>query len=238
MIEKALSYWGKAGQQAFDRSAMVEAASHLNRALKVPPALPDTPARCRCELNLQSVLARALRVAKGGDPDVEHAYLRARALAEVCDDKTQLLIASRGLCSVYLNCAQPEAALEVGKELLRLAQQWEDDVAVSFAHEVLGIGLYHIGNLALARAHLEQALSSYDPARQDAWDLVFSPRVLRLFVLAWIVMHRGFPDQALAHCREALSEARHLSPCHPRLCTTRNVLCTGIPPYPAERTSS
>ena len=65
MIEKAVEYWGKAGWQAIARSAMAEAAGHLRRALKQLPALPDTPARWRCEIDLQYALGTTLAATKG-----------------------------------------------------------------------------------------------------------------------------------------------------------------------------
>jgi predicted ATPase len=59
LIEEAVDYWGQAGKQAIARSAMAEAAGHLRRALELMPLLPDTPARWRRELELQTALGTA-----------------------------------------------------------------------------------------------------------------------------------------------------------------------------------
>ena len=44
LIEKAAALWGKAGQRSLARSALVEAAEQLTRALDQIAALPATPA--------------------------------------------------------------------------------------------------------------------------------------------------------------------------------------------------
>ena len=44
LIEKAAGLWGKAGQRSLERSALVEAAEQLTRALDQIAALPATPA--------------------------------------------------------------------------------------------------------------------------------------------------------------------------------------------------
>src|SRR6266849_736643 len=43
--ERAVSYWHKAAQHAIERSAYVEAISHLRTGLKLLQALPETPER-------------------------------------------------------------------------------------------------------------------------------------------------------------------------------------------------
>ena len=54
--EKAVEYLQLAGQQAVQRSAHVEAISHLTTALELLKTLPDTPKRAQYELTLQIAL--------------------------------------------------------------------------------------------------------------------------------------------------------------------------------------
>ena len=56
----AVDYWQRAGQRALERSAYVEATSHLTTGLEVLKRLPTTPERHRLELGLQLTLALAL----------------------------------------------------------------------------------------------------------------------------------------------------------------------------------
>jgi predicted ATPase len=57
LIEKAAGLWGKAGQRSLDRSALVEAAEQLTRALNQIATLPATPALRRGKIKLQVALA-------------------------------------------------------------------------------------------------------------------------------------------------------------------------------------
>ena len=53
---QAIPYWQRAGQRAVERSADVEAISHLTQGLEMLKTLPNTPARTRQELELQLAL--------------------------------------------------------------------------------------------------------------------------------------------------------------------------------------
>jgi hypothetical protein len=67
LIEKAADLWGKAGLRSLERSAQVEAAEQLARALDQITTLPPTPA-LRCEqIRLQVALIPVpMTVALGG----------------------------------------------------------------------------------------------------------------------------------------------------------------------------
>ena len=60
LIEKAARLWGKAGQWSLERSALVEAAEQLQRALNQISALPITTALRREQIRLQIGLMTAL----------------------------------------------------------------------------------------------------------------------------------------------------------------------------------
>ena len=80
--EQAIPYWQKAGQRASQRSANVEAISHLTKGLELLKTLPDTPERAQQELTLQLALGSALIATKGfAAPEVEKAYNRAQSCA-------------------------------------------------------------------------------------------------------------------------------------------------------------
>ena len=59
LIEKAAGLWGKAGQRSLARSALVEAAAQLTRALDQIATLPGTPALRREQIKLQVALITA-----------------------------------------------------------------------------------------------------------------------------------------------------------------------------------
>ena len=75
LIEKAAGLWGKAGLQSLTRSALIEAAAQLNRALTQITALPGTAALRRQQIKFQVALANALMHTKGyASPDTKAAF--------------------------------------------------------------------------------------------------------------------------------------------------------------------
>ena len=83
LIEKAAGLWGKAGQRSLERSALVEAAEQLTRALGQIATLPGTPALRREQIKLQVALITPLIHVKGyAAPETKAAAERARLLIE------------------------------------------------------------------------------------------------------------------------------------------------------------
>jgi hypothetical protein len=86
LIEKAAGLWGKAGQQgqqSLARSALVESATQLNRALAQIAALPATPTLRREQIKLQAALITPLiHVRRYEAPETNAAAGRARLLIE------------------------------------------------------------------------------------------------------------------------------------------------------------
>jgi len=83
LIEKAAGLWGKAGQRSLARSALVEAAAQLTRALAQLGGLPATPALRREQITLQVALITPLCHVKGyAAPESKAAVERARLLIE------------------------------------------------------------------------------------------------------------------------------------------------------------
>jgi class 3 adenylate cyclase len=82
-IEKAACLWGKAGQRSLERSALVEAAAQLARALNQIASLPGTPALRHEQIKLQVALANALMHTKGfAAPETKACLDRARSYME------------------------------------------------------------------------------------------------------------------------------------------------------------
>ena len=55
LTEAAAEWWGKAGQQSLERSALMEATAHLTRALAQIVALPGTAALRRQQIKFQAL---------------------------------------------------------------------------------------------------------------------------------------------------------------------------------------
>ena len=75
LTEQAIGYWQRAGQQASDHSAYLEAISHFTTGIELLQTLPETPARTQQSLTLHIALGAALQMAKGlAAPEVVHTY--------------------------------------------------------------------------------------------------------------------------------------------------------------------
>ncbi|MBI3756738.1 MAG: AAA family ATPase, partial [Deltaproteobacteria bacterium] len=122
LLEQAIPYWQQAGQRAAQRSAYVEAVSHLTKGLELLKTLPDIPERTQQELVLQTTLGPVLIAAKGYTvPEVEQAYTRALELCRQIGETPQIFPVLRGLQIFYLIRAEHKTARELGEQLLTLA---------------------------------------------------------------------------------------------------------------------
>jgi predicted ATPase len=81
LLEKAIRYWWRTGQQSAAKWALVEALGQLRRGLQLIDSLPSTPERKVQELELHVALAYALRLTRGyAHPEVPEVLSRARSL--------------------------------------------------------------------------------------------------------------------------------------------------------------
>src|SRR5438128_10620215 len=213
---RAITYWQRAGERALQRSANLEAISHLTKGLEVLRTLPDSPEHLQHELDLQIPLGQALTVTKGyAAPEVGHTYGRARELCQQVGETPQLFPVLRGLWNFYLIRMELRTARELAEQLLSLAQRAQDPALLQQAHSALAGALVHLGEFAATQAHLQQGLALYDPPQHRA--LAFRLRYdLRVFFLAYMTRPLwllGYPDQALQRSHEALTLAQELA--HP-----------------------
>jgi len=216
-VEKAVEYLGRAGQQAIQRSAIADATSSLSAAIDLLQELPDSPERIQQELLLQLAVGPALIAVRGNAaPEVEAAYTRARDLCERLGDPPELFPALYGLWINHLLRAQLRTACELAERLLQRAHSAHDPTLVMYARYTLGNTSSFMGELLLAREHLEMALSLYDRERHRPLAFRYGgidPGVSCLMICAWTLWHLGYPDQALERGNEALALAQAQS--HP-----------------------
>ena len=214
LIAQAVRYWRRAGRKAIERSANVEAIVQLRKGLELLKALPLTSERLMEEVKLQTALTSPLIAIEGYTaPEVEKASSRALELCQQLGETPQLFVALGSLQSLYFNRGELEIALELAKQLLRLAETQQDPVLLLWAHYALGFDLAWQGALKLARAHLERSIALYDPRRAGMYGFVHDPGPPAMVQLSHVVHSLGYPQQALERMREAVAQARNLS--HP-----------------------
>jgi class 3 adenylate cyclase/predicted ATPase len=220
LIEKAAGLWGKAGQRSLERSALVEAAEQLMRALGQIAALPPTPAQRRERINLQVALITPLIHVKGyAAPEVKATAQRARllieqgeALGEPPEDPLLLFSVLYGDWVANLVAFNGVAIRELATQFLSLAEKQRATVPLMIGHRVMGSSLLFTGDIAEGRSHYDQAIALYDPVEhrplatrfgQDISVSILGFRQLALWLL-------GYPDAALADADGALNEAREI----------------------------
>ncbi len=214
LIAHAIPYWQRAGQKAAQRSANVEAISHLTKGLSMLKTLPDTPERAQQELMLQIALGVPLGASKGlGASEIEQTYSRALELCRQMGETSQLFPVLRGLQAFYLLRAEYKTSGALSEQLLTIAQEEQDLVLRMAAHFTLGQTRYMLGQFTSAREHMEQAIALYDPSCTAPQWIGIPPEVQSLGFEAHLLWYLGYPDQALTRSQEALTRARRLS--HP-----------------------
>jgi class 3 adenylate cyclase/predicted ATPase len=213
---QAVGYWQRAGEGAVARSAHLEAISHLTKGLEVLQTLPEAAERIQQELVLQTTLGPALMLTKGfAAPEVEHAYARARALCQRVGETPQLFSVLRGLWQFYNGRGAYQTARELGEQCLQLAQQGHDTARLVEAHHTLWTTRLLLGELPLARAHLEQGMALYDPQQHRSLAFLYGhdPGVCCRSVAALALWLLGYPTQALRQQYAAHTLAQELA--HP-----------------------
>jgi TOMM system kinase/cyclase fusion protein len=211
LTEKAVIYWQQAGERAVERSAQTEAISHLTKGLELVSTLPDIPARIQHELSLQITLGAVLMATKGyAAQEVEHAYTRARELCQQVGETPQLFSVLRGLWAYYLTRMELPVAVELGEQLLRLAQSVQSQSLLVRAHFALGQTFFHLGEFAAACSHLEEGITLSDPQRRSVRAMP-DPGLGCLCYAAGVRWMLGYPDQSLHRIHEALTLAREQS---------------------------
>jgi predicted ATPase len=212
-----VQYREQAALKALRRSANREAIDHLTRGLDLLRALPDTPERTQHELTLQIALGVSLTATKSyAAPEVEKTYARALALCQQVEETTQHFPVLWGLWGFHDVRAELQTARELAEQLLRLAQSSQDPALLLEAHNVLGNTLLHLGELTLARTHLEQGIALYDPLQHSSHAFLCGqdPGVACRSYAALTLWCLGYPDQALQRSHEALTLAQELSHAH------------------------
>jgi predicted ATPase len=213
---QAVGYWHRAGERAVARSANLEAISHLTKGLAVLQTLPETADRIQQELLLQTTLGPALMNTKGfAAPEAERAYARARALCESASEAPQRFSVLRGLWQFYNGRGAYETARELGEQCLQLAQQGHDSSRRLEAHHALWTTHLLMGELPVARTHLEQGLALYDPQQHRALAVLYGhdPGVCCRGGAAVVLWLLGYPDKALREQHAADTLAQELA--HP-----------------------
>ena len=217
LTEAAIEWWGKAGQHSLARSALVEAAEQLTRALDQIATLPETPALRREQIKHQVALANALMHLKGySAPEpkaaIEQARLfieRADSLGEASEDPLLLFSVLYGFWAANF-VAGNAVSRDLAVHFLMLAKKQGATGPLLVGYRIMGHSLFYEGDFAQARTHYDQGIALYNPSehRPLATRFGHDSGMAILSFRAWTLWALGYPDAALGDSDEALKIAR------------------------------
>src|SRR6516165_9523099 len=207
LIEKAAALWGKAGLRSAQRSALVEAAEQLRRALDQTATLIATPALRREEIKLQvALITPLLHVSGYATPETRAAVERARllieqaeALGEPPEDPLLLFSVLYGSWAANIVAFNSDVMRELAVQFLAVADKQRAKGPLMIGHRLMGLSLLHTGDIARGRVHLDRAFSLYDPAEHRPLATRFGQDVGAATlcwrsIACWLL---GYPQNAL-----------------------------------------
>lgn len=217
-LEKAASVWSKAGRRSLSRSALVEAAEQLTRALDLIAALPETAVLRRERITLQIELANALIHTKGhAAPETRAVFAEARALVqqaeslgEQTDDPLVLFAVLYGFWVASRMSFQAEVTRELAAQFQTLAEQRQAEAPLLLGHLLMGISLVLAGEFTIGFAELDRVEVLYDPAKHRPLATRFGHDIL-VSALSWRALSNwalGRAEAAMADVEQALKQAR------------------------------
>jgi tetratricopeptide (TPR) repeat protein len=209
---RAATYYLQAGRRAARLAAHEDAIGHLTRGLALLDGLPDSLEKARLKLDLQLAITSPLVLARGfWAPERVHTVEQACELAEqpALSDSPERRAALAVVANFALWSAEPGRALQVGEQLLGLAERSGDSQQLLVAHFLVGSARWLRAELALARTHLDKALALYDRRSYHTSDILFGFDI-GIISHAWqacVLSLLGHPDQASRCLQEALRAA-------------------------------
>jgi class 3 adenylate cyclase len=146
--EKAVEYWSRAGQRSATHSALIEAATQIERALARLVLTPDGHMRRQTELRLQADLGSIRFAVRGwAAPETGQSYARARELWEQLGYPSDFLRVPWGQWMYHANRGDLGLAQRLAEDLLYRSQDHGQGSGLILARLCLGCTLMVRGSL-------------------------------------------------------------------------------------------
>ena len=199
-----------AGHRALERVAYAQAVAWFEQALAALAHLPETPARAEQKLGLRFDLRTAL-TPLGDHVRIRENLEQAQRLAESLGDARRVGRAQAYLAAELRLIGEPERAIEIGREALRVAER-EGDFALQIAtNTYLGQASHTLGEYRRAAAFLRRnvELLAGDLVR-ETFGLPFVSSVHSRVWLVQCFRELGEFDAGIPVGREAIRVAESL----------------------------
>lgn len=210
--EKAAQYWLKAGEKAWQRSAVKEAIAHLTRGLKSVQMIADVASRENLELRLQSILGVVYFAAISyASPEAQAAFLRAYELCQRIRDPDLQVPVLYGIGAFQIMKGDIKAGHDVFEKLMAVAKASNEPRFLLYTHAMLAWSNYNRADYSSAIEHADEVLALYDPKARGTPRLsAADPKVIGECFRATALWSLGFPDQASETGELLLAHARAL----------------------------
>jgi class 3 adenylate cyclase/tetratricopeptide (TPR) repeat protein len=163
--DKAVEYWGMAGERSIAASAYAEAISHFGAALEQLAKLADERPRVRQELDLRARLGVALITTRGFTAnEVEENYARASELCAALGDELPYRVLY-GIWAVNLIRGDLASTQRMVPHIERLAEQRTDAESVLIANVMLSGWSFFRADYPDTKRRCLWAMERYDRER-------------------------------------------------------------------------
>ncbi len=212
LFEKAVGYWLRAGKNAAQRFANLEAIAHLQRGIETAARLPDGSGKDRLELDLQFALGPCLIATQGPASSTAVAsFARGRELCARLGDAPEYLQIMFWLATGSVIRGELPQAREVTTTLLGLAEARNDRPMLINAIRGLGMICLFMGDVVDARGLTERAVEAFT-ASSEAEKLAARAAgqdggAAGLALMSWALWILGDIDMAAARMAAALQRA-------------------------------
>ena len=217
LTEQAIPYWQRAGQQALQRSANLEAVQHLTTGPGAAGHAPRDPGA--------GPAGARPAAGPGAGVDGHQGLWRPRRWSRPMPGRGRCARRSARRPSSSRRCGAYVGSITTGGRCRRRGSWGNSSIGWRSArptpthrleaHDALGSTLFFLGDYAAARTHLEQGIALTDPTAQRALALRHgeAPGVRCLAMAAHTLWCLGYPAQAVQRSQEALALAQALA--HP-----------------------
>jgi predicted ATPase/class 3 adenylate cyclase len=213
LADPAIDRWLKAGNLALSRSANAEAAKHLKQGIELI-AQASSPTRARKELDLYLALGPAMAVTEGfATAETRRVFSHAHDLLGEGGTPKEQMTVLWGTYLAYGMQAEHDAAREVARQFLALAEHDQHPAVSALANRFMGQTLLMLGQFADARLHFERTVALCT-ANQDTivayrrYGVDDHSGALSHYATTLVML--GYPEQSVAASGQAISRARSL----------------------------
>lgn len=217
--DHAVFHLVRAAKLSARRSGFVEAIAQLERALSLLQAQAPSRERTQRELRVHLALGGIYAEYRGFSSDqCGKAFNRALALCRELGDTPEIFAVLSGVGSYEITRANFGTCRLLAEECIARAAHQRSRPPFIMGHLLLGGTLFLTGEFAAARAHLEQAISSYeqDPAPHRGRQVLYvqDQKSTGLCYLALVLTAMGYPDTGLRAAQAGLDHSRALGGPH------------------------